>query len=173
MRARQFEEQTVDEVAMNPTTFAQAIEQGQAAGVLVGFEFEVCIPEETFNVPQPGSENKSEKNISGILYSQNVLENLDFNEVSPEQWDSVFQFKNPPPTGFKTMVEAHAAYTNQLIDQVKDLYYKIPEKARKKAEKEEIFNDEREEEDAVFGQHDQMRQTQNGFGKKWKPGDEN
>ena len=38
---------------------------------------------------------------------------------------------------------------------------------RKKAEKEENFNDEREEEDAMFGaeDHDQMRQTQNGFGK--------
>ena len=132
MRAHQFEEQTVDEVAMNPTTFAQAIEQGQAAGVLVGFEFEVCIPEATFNVPQPGDETKPEKNIPGILRDENVIENLDLNEVSPEQWDSVFRFKNPPPTGFKTMVEAHAAYTNQLIDQVKDLYYKIPEKARKK-----------------------------------------
>ena len=30
---------------------------------------------------------------------------------------------------------------------------------QKKAETEEIFNDEREEDDAVFGQHDQMRQT--------------
>jgi hypothetical protein len=32
---------------------------------------------------------------------------------------------------------------------------------QKKAEKEEIFNDEREEEDAMFGgeDHDQMRQT--------------
>ena len=41
-----------------------------------------------------------------------------------------------------------------------------------KAEKEEIFNDERDEEDAMFGEHDRMRQTQNGFGKqKWKPGE--
>jgi hypothetical protein len=38
----------VDEAAMNPTEFAQAIEQGQARGVLVGFEFEVCIPQATF-----------------------------------------------------------------------------------------------------------------------------
>ena len=42
-----------------------------------------------------------------------------------------------------------------------------------KAEKEEIFNDEREDEDGMFGaDHDRMRQTQNGFGKqKWKPGE--
>ena len=44
---------------------------------------------------------------------------------------------------------------------------------QKIAEKEEIFNDEREDEDAMFGTHDQMRQTQNGFGKKWKPSDDN
>ena len=45
---------------------------------------------------------------------------------------------------------------------------------QKKAEKEEIFNDERDDDDGMFGQvdQDQMRQTQNGFGKqKWKPGD--
>ncbi len=43
---------------------------------------------------------------------------------------------------------------------------------QKRAEKEEIFNDEREEDDALFGQSDAMRQTQNGFGKKWKPEDD-
>jgi len=40
---------------------------------------------------------------------------------------------------------------------------------QKKAEKEEIFNDDRDE-DQEFVQHDQMRQT--GFGNKWKPGDD-
>ena len=38
---------TVDEVAMNPTAYAQSVKQGQSEGVLVGFEFEVCVPEET------------------------------------------------------------------------------------------------------------------------------
>ena len=38
---------TVAEVAMNPTAYAQSVEQGQAEGVLVGFEFEVCVPAET------------------------------------------------------------------------------------------------------------------------------
>ena len=35
----------LDEVAMNPTAFAQAIKTGQDKGVLVGFEFETCIPQ--------------------------------------------------------------------------------------------------------------------------------
>jgi hypothetical protein len=131
MRARQFEEQTVDEVAMNPTTFAQAIEQGQAAGVLVGFEFEVCIPQATFN-NVPAAAEKPAVKVGQIINDQSVLDNLSFNEVTLEQWDSVFDFRRPPPSGFDTMVDAYAAFTSQLVDQVKDLYYKIPEKARKK-----------------------------------------
>lgn len=38
---------TVDEVAMNPTAYAQSVEQAETAGVLVGFEFEVCVTAET------------------------------------------------------------------------------------------------------------------------------
>ena len=131
MRARQFQEQTVDEVALNPSSFAQAIERGQAAGVLVGFEFEVCIPEATFNKPQDDT-TKSVAKVGQVINDEMVLDGLSFNDCSLEQWDSVFDFRTPPPSGFDTMVEAYAAYTNQLIDQAKDLYYKIPEKARKK-----------------------------------------
>lgn len=55
----------------------------------------------------------------------------------------------------------------ELIDKFKN--------QQKKVEKEEIFNDERDEEE-MFTEgaagHDQMRQTQNGFGKqKWQPGE--
>jgi hypothetical protein len=38
---------TVDEAPMNPTAYAQSIEQAETAGVLVGFEFEVCVPAAT------------------------------------------------------------------------------------------------------------------------------
>ena len=36
---------SINEVAMNPTAYAQSIETGESSGVLVGFEFEVCIPQ--------------------------------------------------------------------------------------------------------------------------------
>ena len=120
MRARQFEEQTVDEVAMNPTAFAQAIEQGQAKGVLVGFEFEVCIPEATFNAPAAGTETKPVVKVAQVIYEEDVLSNLSFNEVSAEQWDSVFDFRRPPPSGFDTMVEAYAAF-NVATDGVQQI----------------------------------------------------
>ena len=47
MRLREFTTeslQTIGEVAMNPTAFAQSMEQGESEGVKIGFEFEICIP---------------------------------------------------------------------------------------------------------------------------------
>ena len=49
------EPETLDEVAMNPKVFAQAIEQGQAKGVLVGFEFETCIPKRSVEAWKSGT----------------------------------------------------------------------------------------------------------------------
>lgn len=51
MRATDFTP-NLDEVAMNPAAFAQAVEQGQQKGVLVGFEFEVCMPKDSFHAPE-------------------------------------------------------------------------------------------------------------------------
>ena len=49
MRLNDFiEEQTIVEVPMNPSTFAAAIDIGQEQGVLVGFEFEVYVPESLY-----------------------------------------------------------------------------------------------------------------------------
>ena len=45
MKLLELKEQTIDEAPMNPAAFGQAIATGQEAGVLVGYEFEVCIPE--------------------------------------------------------------------------------------------------------------------------------
>lgn len=47
MRSREF----VTEVPMNPGVYAQSIETGSDQGVLVGYEFEVCVPEDTINQP--------------------------------------------------------------------------------------------------------------------------
>jgi len=52
MRATEFTTSNIDnqllpinEVAMNPTAYAQSIETGESSGVLIGFEFEVCVPQ--------------------------------------------------------------------------------------------------------------------------------
>ena len=49
MKFSEFSESTniINEVPMNPSSYAQSLEVGFSKGVKVGFEFEVCIPEET------------------------------------------------------------------------------------------------------------------------------
>ena len=51
----------IDEVAMTPTEFDRAVEQGQAKGVLVGFEFEVHMPEATLDAAQSQVDNSAER----------------------------------------------------------------------------------------------------------------
>jgi len=43
----------VTEAAMNPTAYKQSVDQAERQGVLVGFEFEVCIPKSTMRQPAP------------------------------------------------------------------------------------------------------------------------
>ena len=55
------EQAAIDEAAMNPTEFDRAVEQGQAKGVLVGFEFEVHVPEATIKGQEPPAEKEQER----------------------------------------------------------------------------------------------------------------
>ena len=127
MRFSEF--QPVDEVAMNPAAFAQAIEQGQARGVLVGFEFEVCIPEATF--AQSKNTAHTADSVAKTIQSYNVLEDLNFHQVSPEAWDQVFRLRQPADN-FANMTQAYQGYTAGLLDRLRELYNQIPEKQRLK-----------------------------------------
>lgn len=127
MRFSEF--QPVDEVAMNPAAFAQAIEQGQARGVLVGFEFEVCIPEATF--AQSKSTAHTADSVAKTIQSYNVLADLNFHQVTPEAWDQVFSLRQPADN-FANMTQAYQGYTAGLLDRLQELYHKIPEKQRLK-----------------------------------------
>lgn len=48
----------LNEIAMNPTAYAQSIEQAEKQKVLVGFEFEVCIPKEIIEEFENSENNK-------------------------------------------------------------------------------------------------------------------
>ena len=58
----------ITEARMSPSTFDVAIEQGQTKGVLVGFEFEVCVPESLI-----GSNLSAENNGDKFLASAQKL----------------------------------------------------------------------------------------------------
>jgi hypothetical protein len=59
--------QTINEVAMNPTVFAQSMKQGESEGVKVGFEFEVCIPQ-SFWSTQNSDDQTDDDGDSGYDY---------------------------------------------------------------------------------------------------------
>ena len=93
----------VDEAAMNPAAFAQAIEQGQAKGVLVGFEFEVGIPRATFAQTQDTTQTPDA--VAKTIQSYHVLNDLNFAQVTPEAWDQVFRLRQSVGN-FNNMTEA-------------------------------------------------------------------
>jgi hypothetical protein len=119
----------VDEAAMNPAEFAQAIEQGQARGVLVGFEFEVGIPQSTFAQSKNTAHTKDQ--VAEMLRSYNVLSDIYFQQVTPEAWDQVFRLRQPVGN-FATMAEAYSSYQDEFVNQLQQLYNQIPEKQRAK-----------------------------------------
>ena len=130
----------LDEVRMDPTSFAQAVEQGHAAGVLVGFEFEVCIPEAT--VKGKSAEEPGEKpayttdQTDDSLYQNNVWDEkiggrqADI-DMTPEWFDSVFKFKQPLK-GFDTASAAYPAFKDNILPGVIELYNKLTPKQQKK-----------------------------------------
>ena len=119
----------VDEAAMNPAAFAQAIEQGQAKGVLVGFEFEVGIPRATF--AQSKSTAHTADTVAKTIQSYNVLNDVYFTQVTPEAWDQVFRLRQPVGN-FDNMTEAYSGYQGEFANQLQQLYNQIPEKQRAK-----------------------------------------
>ena len=119
----------VDEAAMNPAAFAQAIEQGQAKGVLVGFEFEVGIPRATFAQTQDTTHTPDA--VAETIRSYHVLNDINFEQVTPEAWDQVFRLRQPVGN-FDNMTEAYIGYQDEFANQLQQLYNEIPEKQRAK-----------------------------------------
>lgn len=133
MRLLELKEQTIDEAPMNPAAFGQAIATGQEAGVLVGFEFEVCIPEEIV------SANKKKKTISGItknyiareIMDTRLFDNQDLYGLTIENFDNTFRFKRPV-NGFNSMIEVYNTVAFEKLKNIKSIFNKIPEDIRAK-----------------------------------------
>jgi hypothetical protein len=133
MRLLELKEQTIDEAPMNPAAFGQAIAAGQEAGVLVGYEFEVCIPEETVNM------NAKKKTVPGVtkntvareILDREIFDYLDFYTLSIEDFDNTFKFKRPI-NGFNSIKEIYDAMAIEKLTNIKSIFNKIPEDIRAK-----------------------------------------
>jgi hypothetical protein len=113
---------TVDEVAMNPTAYAQSVKQGQAEGVLVGFEFEVCVPAATMKAQAEAAaraanaaptEPMTAERVAGII-KRNNRTMWDENRNEPyKKWDQYFTPRDT--SAFPTTMAAKNAITTQRL----------------------------------------------------------
>ena len=142
------EQAEVDEAAMNPTEFDRAVAQGQEAGVLVGFEFEVHIPEATLKSAsgdEPVKPGKTVDDVDEALYYDDIWD-VDVGDttysrtrMTPEWFDNTFRFKTKYQ-GFSSAAEAYPEYTNGILPRIIELYNKVPPKKRKEYTEKALKN---------------------------------
>jgi len=111
-------EPTLDEVAMNPTAYADAITRGHAEGVRVGFEFEVCVPH------------------SAIRKANRIASNLNLPSVFTTGYEADWDEEEMPDTDAGYWGAALSIYTNfsPVLSQpivVFDSYHQRPKSLNK------------------------------------------
>ena len=129
----EFFNQPVDEVAMNPGAFAKSIAQGQEKGVLVGFEFEVCVPRKTIAAAQaadtPDNEpERTKEDFMRLLYDSSFFSEIDLITVPPAKFDSVFKSKN-----FGTAANFAEGFLTKRLDKLKEMFQQVPANKRTNA----------------------------------------
>lgn len=98
---------TLSEAAFNPKTFGQAIETGQKEGVLVGFEFEVCVPKKVIDKIKPHKfKIDYDAFIAKYFESTGSFLNIETSEVSTKKMDSLFKIKENNKPKFPTFADA-------------------------------------------------------------------
>jgi gamma-glutamylcyclotransferase (GGCT)/AIG2-like uncharacterized protein YtfP len=116
MREEEFSNKSVNEVRFSPKTFAQAISTGQEKGVLVGYEFEVCIPEKTLDkIPKESLRDDYYDNLVKDYFSSDtgfyelyVYDNGDGDGVIPiNKMDKLFIIKQDKKPKYPTFKDAY------------------------------------------------------------------
>ena len=123
----------IDEARMSPSAFADAVDQGTAKGVLVGFEFEVLVPEATISgAKQPDSQKITADSVSKIINDNNAFDDISISSLPPNEFDSVFKLKPDYTAKYPTATEAYTAYRQNIVQKSIELFNKIPENLRQK-----------------------------------------
>jgi hypothetical protein len=131
MRATHFIPETaIDEAAMNPSTFARAVESGDQKGVLVGFEFEVCIPKETVeNYNKSKIDTRNNDQLPKQLEAYRVFVNSPTTHINPSRFDQVFKIKQGT-SKYSSVREILDSIFPERIEELRQLFYSLPEKTR-------------------------------------------
>lgn len=106
-----------NEIAMNPAAFAQSLEQAESRGVLVGFEYEVCVPFSTILRSQVDMSDSANK-ISTLFNSGTAFRIPSKNNV--QVFDKIFVPKNKIGP-YENLTD----YVTKTTDKVRQLLPKI------------------------------------------------
>lgn len=121
------------EAEMSSSAFSGAIQQADVDRVLVGFEFEFCMPNQKINEILKGDfTTDSEERIFQDLKQSPLFK--DYNnggEIDISQINSFTKaFNIKPDFEYSTMKASLKAYIDMVIEKCKTLFYEIPEEFR-------------------------------------------
>ena len=129
-----FTKEHIDEVAMNPTAYAQSVEQAQTEGVLVGFEFEVCVPNETMVAQAEAAARAANAAPLAPMTAERVARLVNNNRrsmwdgdgnVPYVKWDQYFTPKDT--SAYPTTMAAKNAIATQRLEDAKSALAEFPQ----------------------------------------------
>jgi hypothetical protein len=137
MRAKQFtrpvKEEVIDEVRMSPSAFASAAKEGSELGVLVGYEFEVCVPSDTvhdnFSSPERAAPEVSAERIAETMYEESTWDAHPPWEFTPLRFDRYFKFKEGK-SKYPNMVAVYDDWRESALQKARHLIAELPEDLR-------------------------------------------
>lgn len=127
-------DKNIDEARMSPSAFADAVDQGTAKGVLVGFEFEVLVPKATISTTkQPeGKQKITAQTVSEIISTNDAFDDVRLDDLSPNEFDILFKLKPNYTAKYPDAKEAYNVYRQNVLKKCIELFNQIPEKLRQK-----------------------------------------
>ena len=117
----------LNEVSMTPSDFARAIETAPSERVLIGFEFEVCVPLTQQNISIKGL---SKDDLRKLIL--NASEDTNVTEENIDVLSKLIKLKRPVPSAFgiETLQELYERSREVAIAQARDMFDDLPEEDR-------------------------------------------
>ena len=124
-------DRNLDEVSMNPRSFARSIKQASDQGVLVGYEFEVCIPYDTIKNAKVATSSQLtvDSVILDIKRNGVALEYITSQDPKFNKFFKIFQFTDRS-IPYRSVKALQQAMMKSLLPQLIQTFEKIPPKVR-------------------------------------------
>lgn len=121
---------SVQEVAMNPAAYADSMTAAAEKGVLIGFEFEVYVPESTMS-----RDNRQKPEKPGFDYFWQVVTQDEDTDLDLGMFDQLFRVKQPfryDGRSYSSMKELVDHQRDKDLDFVRETFGKLPKVIRER-----------------------------------------